>query len=320
MSRLSHSSPATPSPPPRPAVVCFGEALWDVLPRGLFLGGAPLNVAYHLSRQGVAAAIVTAVGRDFLGDEVRRRVAAWDLEWAGVGRSRRPTGVVRARLDAQGIATYQIIRHVAWDAIPWPGPRARRPAPAALVFGTLALRERPNRRILERLLAAWPNSLRVLDLNLRAPFDGPEVIAYALRHAQIVKLNDTELARLAGRESLSVTALPPAARRLAADHGLTHVCVTAGARGAGLWWEGAWYWESGRTVKVRDTVGAGDAFLGALLGALLVRGTDPRAALAAACRVGEFVAARDGATPAYTIDRQGRPHDDPPARRRTRSG
>lgn len=320
MSRVSRSSSTLTMPRLRPAVVCFGEALWDVLPRGLFLGGAPLNVAYHLSRQGVAAAIVTAVGRDFLGDEAVRRVAAWHLESAGLGRTRRPTGVVRAQLDAQGVATYEIVRQVAWDAIPWPARLARRPAPAALVFGTLVLREQPNRRVLERLLAAWPAALRVLDLNLRAPFDGPGVIAYALRHAQVVKLNDTELARLAGRESLSVAALPQAARRFAGDHGLTRVCVTAGARGAGLWWEGNWYWENGRAVKVRDTVGAGDSFLGSLIGGLLVRGAEPRAALAAACRVGEFVAARDGATPAYTIDRQGRPHDELPAGRRGRAG
>jgi len=98
-------------------------------------------------------------------------------------------------------------------------------------------------------------------------------------------------------------------RRFAGDNAITRVCVTAGARGAGLWWDGDWFWEDAQPVAVRDTVGAGDAFLGALLGALFVRHASPAAALAQACRMGEFVASRDGATPAYRLDTHGQPRD-----------
>src|SRR5690606_33126198 len=103
----------------RPTVVCFGEVLGDCLPKGLFLGGAPINAAYHLARYGLHVLPVTAVGRDFLGDEALRRVGSWGLDTKFVGRDAdHPTGVVTATLDAAGAATYQIKRNVAWDHIP----------------------------------------------------------------------------------------------------------------------------------------------------------------------------------------------------------
>ena len=297
--RLMKSRPLT--------VACFGEALWDVLPRGIFLGGAPLNVAYHLSRQAVEPWMITSVGRDFLGDEILRRMKAWGLPTRFITRSaRHPTGTVQAAIDRRGVATFAIARHVAWDAIRPPAPLPRS-APAALVYGTLALRAAANRRTLARLFAAWPAAWRVLDLNLRAPYASPRVIDLALRQAQVLKLNETELARLARRPVGTARAIEHATRQLAATRNLPRICVTAGARGAGLWWDGAWYWEPGRRVVVRDTVGAGDAFLGAFLASLLARDAAPESALATACRVGEFVAAHDGATPSYEVDRNGLP-------------
>jgi fructokinase len=289
-------------------VVCFGEILWDCVPRGLFLGGAPLNVAYHLRRHGVHSVPVSAVGDDFLGEEARRRIAAWGVDPKCIGRdARRPTGVVQAEIDAAGAAHYRIARGVAWDRIDVTAALRRvRPAPEAILFGTLALREAPNRRALQRLLERWPDALRVVDLNLRAPFDGPEAISRALREAQLVKLNDVELARVTRLGVQNPSALERATRRFAGQHGLTCVCVTAGARGAGLWWQGRWFWERAKKVDVRDTIGAGDAFLAALLAALLARNEPPDIALVRACRMGEFVATRDGATPEYACDAQGR--------------
>jgi fructokinase len=299
MSR-SHPHPAT--------IVCFGEALWDVLPRGIFLGGAPLNVAYHLSRHGVRALPVSAVGRDFLGDEALRRIAAWDVATGFISkRATHSTGTVRASLDTRGVATYQIVRNVAWDHIPASPALLRQRPPAAIVFGTLALRGRSNQEALTRIFATWPNAVRVLDLNLRAPFDRGPAIEFALRHAQILKLNDEELARLAGKRKLAPARLEQAARALAAQRSLARICVTAGEHGGGLLWDGQWTWERGRRVDVRDTIGSGDAFLAAFLAAIFTRGKSPASALALACRMGEFVAGCDGATPPYRIDREGRP-------------
>ena len=293
------------------AVACFGEILWDCLPRGLFLGGAPINAAYHVARQGLRVLPVSAVGRDFLGDEARRRVAGWGLDVRFIARLRRwPTGTVRANVDAAGSATYRIARAVAWDHIAIPRALLRvGPPPHAIVYGTLALRETPNRRALKSLLAAWPGALRVVDLNFRPPFDTAEATRFALESAQLVKLNDQELARLTGERGRTANALARAAQKFAGEHRIARVCVTAGHRGAGLWQDGEWFWENARPVAVRDTVGAGDAFLGGLLGGLLARHAAPSAALAQACRIGEFVASRDGATPAYRLDATGMPRD-----------
>lgn len=287
----------------RPRVACFGEVLWDCLPRGLFLGGAPINGAYHLSRQGLDVLPVTAVGADFLGDEARRRIESWGVDARFVQRrSDRPTGTVRAAIDAKGVATYRIARDVAWDRIEAPHTLRRlAPSPDAIVFGTLALREAFNRRTLRALLDAWPQALRVVDLNFRPPFDSPAVVQTALEAGQLVKLNDEEIGRWLSMPVRDERTIERAARKLAGKQKLERICVTAGARGAGLLWEGQWHWEPARPVDVRDTVGAGDAFLAGLLGATL-NGAKPPEALRQACRLGEFVAGRDGATPEYLAE------------------
>jgi fructokinase len=279
------------------------------LPKGLFLGGAPANAGYHLARQGLHVLPISAVGRDFLGEEALRRVKTWGVETTFIGISREyATGTVRASLDPAGVASYQFTRDVAWDHISISRAlRALRPSPAAIVHGTLALRTAANRRALDELLKAWPRALRVLDVNLRAPFDDDGVIAWALQRAQLIKLNDAELVRITGLPAGSPSALAKAARQLSSRCGDAQVCVTAGEKGAGLWWQGKWNWESGRRVDVRDTVGAGDAFLGGLLGGLLKPNPSPARCLAQACRLGEFVASRDGATPDYSLDRSCRP-------------
>lgn len=289
-------------------IACFGEILWDLLPRGLFLGGAPLNVTYHLTRLGVPALPISAVGRDFLGSEALRRMAKWPVDATFLTRHPRlSTGTVRATLDAQGVARYQIAERVAWDHIVVPSALLRRQPSALLVFGSLALREAANRTALGRLVAAWPETLRVLDLNLRAPFDRGPAVEFALSQAQFVKLNDEELGVQTALPVRTIRQLESAARQFAGHHKIRWVCVTAGARGAGLLWEDRWYWQNGRPVRVRDTVGAGDAFLAGFLTARFVHRDSPAKSLARACRLGEFVAGRDGAMPNYQVTPQGKP-------------
>ena len=310
---MSRQRPASerklPTSEARPTVVCFGEVLWDCLPKGLFLGGAQINAAYHLAKHGLHVLPVTAVGRDFLGDEAVRRVGSWGLDTKFIGRdSAHPTGVVTATLDAAGAATYQIKRNVAWDHIPVASKLRRlTPPPAAIVHGTLALRDAPNREALQSLFDAWPQALRVVDLNFRPPFDTAKVTGFALDNAQLVKLNDGELSKLTGESGRATRSLERGVKQLSERCGISRICVTAGDRGAGLWWDGEWFWEDARPVKVRDTVGAGDSFLGALLGSLLLKQASPPEALTRACRLGEFVASCDGATPEYRLDDRGRP-------------
>lgn len=291
-----------------PRILCFGEILWDFLPRGLFPGGAPHNVAYHLHQLGLQPFLVSAIGRDLLGDELVRRLRHWGLNLDGLSRHQGlPTGYVTATLGATGDAHYDITPSVAWDQIPL-GEDAIRAAMGAraLVFGSLAQRSPANRAALHRLLTILPPTAeRVFDVNLRPPHDDLALVLQLARQATLLKLNAAEAARLNddrpgfGREE-------PHARALAARTGCPSVCVTAGARGAGLLENDRWHWEPARTVIVADTVGAGDAFLAALLAHRLAADA-PARALACACRLGEFVATQPGATPDYRADGAGNP-------------
>lgn len=285
-----------------PIVLCFGEILWDFLPDGLFPGGAPFNVAYHLRQLGLDSRVVSAVGRDVLGDELLRRLHDWGIPTDLITRhTGLMTGYVRATIGPDGDAQYDITRSVAWDQIPilnevvYVANQSR-----ALVFGSLAQRSPFNRNALDRLLAVMPaEALRVFDVNLRPPHDDLELVRDRAKRTDILKLNAAEAARLAADEPETPGREEEHARRLAAECGCARVCVTAGERGAGLLSNDAWYWEDGRQVEVADTVGAGDAFLASLVASLIEGRSSDGELLARACRLGEWVASRRGATPAY---------------------
>jgi fructokinase len=286
-----------------PPVLCFGEVLWDCLPRGLFPGGAPINVAYHLQKLGITAYPVTAVGSDFLGQELIRRLEQWGLDSRFVNiLPEKQTGVVRAHIQPDRSAKYEIVEDVAWDWIE-PDEEVFEMAArgASLLFGTLAQRSKHNRKKLDAVLEKMAGGLKIYDVNLRPPFDDAETIGYLASKASLIKLNDEEL-EVVTHGLYPAVSLEKAAREYAAQVGSERLCVTAGARGAGLADAGKWYWVDGRSVVVRDTVGAGDSFLAALIHGLVgpVR-RSPDEILTRACRLGEFVASSDGATPQYVV-------------------
>lgn len=288
--------------PPAPMALCFGEMLWDFLPAGLFAGGAPFNVAFHLHELGLDARPISAVGRDLLGDELLRRLRDWTIPTALIARHARiPTGYVRARITPAGDAHYDITRDVAWDRIAVESGTLHAASQArALVFGSLALRSSHNRDALKRVLGALAtDTLRAFDVNLRPPFDDLPLVREFARYATLLKLNAAEAARLAASETETPGREEAHARAIADTTGCTTVCVTAGARGAGILRDSTWTWEEGRAVVVADTVGAGDAFLAALLAGLLANESSGAALLARACRVGEWVATQRGATPSH---------------------
>lgn len=279
------------------SVVCFGELLWDMLPHGRFLGGAPANVGYHLRQLGVRPWIVSAVGNDDLGREAVARVQAWEVETGGIAqRSDLPTGTVQAQLNADGEPSYRIATSVAWDAIEASAVTLDRVRVAdGLVFGSLAQRSPANRATLTALLAALPpQALRVFDVNLRAPHDDLDVVRQLARAATLLKVNLAEAARL-GR--LGSEASPEQCARVVANEtGCAAVCITVGAQGAGFLQGDRWYFEPARPVKVADTIGAGDAFLAGFLAEYL-ESRDADAALRRGCRLAEWVASQPGATP-----------------------
>jgi fructokinase len=286
-------------------VVCFGEILWDSLPRGLFPGGAPMNVAYHLKQLGAQPIPISSVGCDPLGEELLRRLKAWHVDTSGIGlHPTKPSGLARVAL-ANGSPHFEIVEDVAWDAIELSAEALARALQCdAIVFGSLAQRTENNRRQLATLLELCPKALKVYDVNLRPPYDSAEQVWALMQRADLVKLNDQELIRLMN-ESGPTVAAEEAVRHFAKRAGVTKVCLTAGAIGAGLLLEGEWFWEPARPAAVRDTVGAGDAFLAALLTGLVEAKAPPAEILHRACRLAEFVVTQDGATPAYRVDAAG---------------
>jgi fructokinase len=280
-----------------PSVLCFGEVLWDSTPKGIFLGGAPVNVAYHLHELGLRSVPVSAVGNDYLGEEILRRIASWGVPTEYIAKIPTVrTGVVQVDLTHPDNPTYDIIDNVAWDLIPATASLASEFAAAsAVVFGSLSLRHESNQRLLKELMPG-ASGVKVFDVNLRQPyFNAASVLALA-KSADLVKVNIDELELL---HPFAVGSIEVMAATFSDLIGGKKLCVTAGKQGAGLWDGSKWHWEDARATAVKgDAVGAGDAFLAALISEL-VAGRPIASALSKACRLAEFVASSDGAQPIY---------------------
>ncbi|MBC6612396.1 carbohydrate kinase (plasmid) [Hymenobacter sp. NBH84] len=282
------------------SVVCFGEVLWDILPTGQQPGGAPFNVAVHLSQLGQPAELISRVGDDELGRELLAFIESKHLSTTYVQQGHTHlTGVVKANVDDANEVVYKIVQPVAWDYIQYEAALADTVAEAdMLVYGSLVARQTNSRETLYRLLESA--RFRVFDVNLRPPHYTREVTKYLLSKANLVKMNHHELTEV--MEWLGqgpVQDREAAMQWLAQRYQLQAVCVTCGADGALLYTGGQLYRAPGLPVQVRDTIGSGDAFLAALLKGWLA-GDKPDAMLRFACAAGALVATHQGATPAIT--------------------
>lgn len=280
-------------------ILCMGEVLWDALPDGLFLGGAPFNVACHLHALGEEASFVSRVGDDVLGHEALRRLKARGLgaDLMQIDASL-PTGFVRVALSHSGEPDYEIVEPAAWDAITLTDALRQRAKHAdAIVVGSLAQRAATSRQTIQA--ATQADALIVFDVNMRPPYVDQSVIEATLRAADVVKMNEDEMQRL--RTWFDLPDDPEAALHALSDRfSCQALCVTRGAEGARLWHAGRLHTTPGHDIAVADTVGAGDAFLAALLTGLVAGRTGPDL-LALANRLGAYVASRSGATPTYPI-------------------
>jgi fructokinase len=285
----------------------FGEILWDCLPSGRHAGGAPFNVASHLAQLGVSVSLLSAVGQDSLGDEILEVAQHKGVNVQFVGRARigLPTGAVVATVDAMGNATYELVQPVAWDEIIVSAKAVEAVTKAdALIFGSLASRSPYNLEQLDRLLAL-KGPLKFFDVNLRPPFADPKRILELAARADVIKLNHDEVGQIASwLRTGEATPNPPgnadavaeACAALSEATKTPRICVTMGAAGAALWDRSTLVCVPAPKVVVKDTVGAGDAFMaGVMVG--LTRGADTRTVLETACRLGAIVASHDGATP-----------------------
>ena len=282
-------------------VICFGEALWDVLPTMRSVGGATLNVAYHLKKLGVRAWPMSGVGNDPLGEELKSQIEEWGLPSDLIcSVADRETG--RSLVTVlEGEPNFEVLKDVAWDYIDVPEnwPVECQPA-EALVFGSLAQRSARNRAVLDAMFVAMPNALKVLDVNLRDAFEDYEQIWALARSADLVKLNDEEMQALMQTTATRANA-EDCARSFQREAGCETVCMTMGAQGAGLLRCDEWHWVDAVPVKVRDTVGAGDSFLAGLIYGLLITQEDATTTLRRSATLASFVASSDGATPDYDI-------------------
>jgi fructokinase len=204
-------------------------------------------------------------------------------------------------LGAAGDATFDITSSVAWDQITMNEDGLRAAIKAdALVFGSLAQRSPFNRAALDRLMAVVPsNAWRIFDVNLRAPHDDINLVKDLAARTTLLKLNSDEATMIVDQGEPAVGREESDARALAENYGCPIVCITAGARGAGLLRDGNWYWEAAQEINVTDTIGAGDAFLAALVALLLRQQLPIKDCLSHACRLGEWVASQRGATPVH---------------------
>ena len=285
----------------------FGEILWDCLPSGRHVGGAPFNVTAHLAQFDVSVSLISAVGRDSLGDEILQVAREKNVNVDFVGRVRvgLPTGTVIATLDEKGNATYELVQPAAWDEIKVPAKALTAIAKArALTFGSLAGRSPYNLEQLDRLLAV-NGPLKFFDVNLRPPFIDPPLVIDLAKRADILKLNDGELGKLASwirtGELVANTPSNPdqiaqACATIADATDTARICVTLAEEGAALWDQGNLVTAPAPKVAVKDTVGAGDAFMAGLMVGL-TRAFETSKVLENACRLGAFVASHYGATP-----------------------
>ncbi|NOQ47415.1 MAG: carbohydrate kinase [Desulfobulbaceae bacterium] len=283
----------------RKPIVSFGEIVWDQFEDAVILGGAPLNVAYHLHAAGWPARIVSRIGQDELGRETLKEIKQLGLAITGIQQDTDlPTGRVVVSLDKHGEPSFEIAAPAAWDNIQSNVVLSQlQDATFHLVFGTLAQRNETSRRTLHNLLQKADT--KFYDVNLRPPYTQPEQVHYSLHTADVVKVNRDELMSLA--DWFMERKKGPAkdlGRELLASFDLSLLAVTDGDKGAQLITRNEHVEHKGFQVKVADPVGSGDAFFATLIhGYLSALSLDE--CLQQANRQGAWVASQQGATPAY---------------------
>jgi fructokinase len=282
-------------------MIGLGEILWDVFPDGPRFGGAPANFACSaagLAPRGSDICMAGAVGQDELGRRALHALQAHGVDTSCVAQLDHATGQVLVQLDAQRHATYDFAADAAWDNFAWSPALGELADRADVVcFGTLGQRSDLSRKTIQQFVRATPaHCLRILDINLRTPYWDDRVVLESLQLANVLKLNDSELAIVARLFSFKGNDLE-ILQQLLSQFSPTCAALTRGADGALLVDESGEVSElPGKSTRVVDTVGAGDAFTAALAVGLS-KGRSLAIINAWAIRVAAFVCSQPGATP-----------------------
>ena len=285
-----------------PYVVGLGEALWDMLPEGKKLGGAPANFAYHAGQFGLNTLAVSALGEDALAEETIEALEKNGLRYL-MPRVPYPTGTVQVTLSGEGIPSYEIKENVAWDNIPYT-PEIAQVAKncRAVCFGSLAQRNVTSWATIRQFLDDTPEDcLKIFDINLRQQFFTKSVIEESFKRCNILKINDEELVvieHMFGYDGLDTRGI---CEKILTDYGLKLLVLTCGTNGSYVFAQGLQSFQPTPKVEVADTVGAGDSFTGSFCAAIL-NGKAVEEAHRIAVEVSAYVCTQNGAMPKYPAE------------------
>ena len=281
----------------------LGEALWDILPDGKKLGGAPANFAFHAGQFGLNAIAVSALGEDKLAEETIEQLEAKKLAYC-MPRVPYPTGTVQVTLDAGGVPTYDIKENVAWDNIPFTDELKRLALNTrAVCFGSLAQRSETSRITINRFLDTMPDAegqLKIFDINLRQGFYTKEILCESMRRCNILKINDEELVTISRIFGYPGIDLQDKCWILLAKYNLKMLILTCGTNGSYVFTPGVVSFQETPKVPVADTVGAGDSFTAAFTAAIL-SGKQVPDAHKLAVEVSAYVCTQSGAMPELPV-------------------
>ena len=280
-------------------IVGMGEALWDILPEGKKIGGAPANFAYHVSQFGLKSCVVSAVGDDTLGDLIVENFKEKGLQHI-ITKVPYPTGTVLVEIDQTGIPQYEIKENVAWDNIPFTDElEALAKQTSAVCFGSLAQRNVVSRETINRFIDAMPkeeNDLIIFDVNLRQSFYNKEILDNSMKRCNVLKINDEELVVISRILGYPGTDLQSKCWILLGRYNLKMLILTCGVNGSYVFTPDGMSFYATPKVKVADTVGAGDSFTAAFT-ACILKGMPVSEAHRKAVEVSAFVCTQNGAMP-----------------------
>jgi fructokinase len=277
-------------------ITCFGEVLWDVFPTHKKIGGAPLNVALRLHSFKNAVSIISSIGDDKNGKELKDYIEQQGLSTAYIQiNTTHKTSTVAVKLDEKGAATYKIKKPCAWDYILLEDQLLSLVKKSdAFIFGSLVTRNKQSEDTLKILLNTAVFS--VFDVNLRPPHYEIEKLKALMKSASFIKFNDDELFEINRKLGFINNSVKENIKYISKFTNTSQICVTRGGEGAILYFNQKFYENGGYKVKVADTVGAGDSFLATLIECLLKKENSQKA-IDTACAIGALVAQNHGANP-----------------------
>lgn len=280
-------------------IVGLGEALWDMLPEGKKIGGAPANFAYHVSQFGFDSCVVSAIGNDALGNEILAVFHEKNLKYQ-LEKVDFPTGTVQVELDAEGVPCYEIKEGVAWDNIPFTQAlQTLALSTRSVCFGSLAQRSAVSREAINRFLDAMPDGegqCKIFDINLRQNFYNKEIIENSLNKCNILKINDEELVIISRIFGYPCIDLQNTCQMLIAKYNLKMLILTCGTNGSYVFTPKEVSFLETPKVNIADTVGAGDSFTAAFCASIL-KGKSIREAHKLAVEVSAYICTQSGAMP-----------------------